>query len=60
MGAYRTEIDGHKVKFQFNIKNLTDRRYFEYSDGWQLRLLRPAAHLHGLGEFPMVSGSLSC
>lgn len=33
MGAYRTEIDGHKVKFQFNIKNLADRRYFEYSDG---------------------------
>ncbi|OAI27319.1 TonB-dependent receptor [Methylosinus sp. R-45379] len=35
MGAYRTEIDGHKVKFQFNIKNLTDRHYFEYSDGSQ-------------------------
>jgi iron complex outermembrane receptor protein len=35
MGAYRTEIDGHKVKFQFNIKNLADRRYFEYSDGYQ-------------------------
>ena len=35
MGAYRTEIDGHKVKFQFNVKNLTDARYFEYSDGYQ-------------------------
>jgi iron complex outermembrane receptor protein len=35
MGADRTVIDGHKVKLQFNIKNLTDRRYFEYSDGYQ-------------------------
>ncbi|HEY8066425.1 MAG TPA: TonB-dependent siderophore receptor [Methylosinus sp.] len=32
MGAYRTMIAGHAVKLQFNIKNLTDRRYFEYSD----------------------------
>ena len=29
MGAYRTGWDGHEVKFQFNVKNLTDRRYFE-------------------------------
>jgi iron complex outermembrane receptor protein len=34
MGAYRTLIDGHAVKFQLNIKNLTDKRYFEYSDGY--------------------------
>lgn len=32
MGAYRAVVEGHKVKFQLNIKNLTDRRYFEYSD----------------------------
>jgi iron complex outermembrane recepter protein len=35
MSAYRTVIEGHSVKFQLNIKNLTDRRYFENSDGYQ-------------------------
>jgi len=34
MMAYRVPIEGHKVTFRFNIKNLTDRKYFEYSDGW--------------------------
>jgi iron complex outermembrane receptor protein len=34
MGAYRTEIDGHKVKVQLNVKNLSDTRYFEYSDSY--------------------------
>ncbi len=32
MGAYRMVIAGHDVKLQLNVKNLTDRRYFESSD----------------------------
>jgi iron complex outermembrane recepter protein len=35
MVAYRTPIDGHKVIVRLNVKNLTDRRYFEFSDGSQ-------------------------
>ncbi|WP_424363132.1 TonB-dependent siderophore receptor [Methylocystis parvus] len=34
MAAYRTPIAGHEVVFRFNIKNLTDRRYFERSDNY--------------------------
>ncbi|BBU60464.1 ferrichrome-iron receptor [Methylosinus sp. C49] len=33
MVSYRTLFDGHKLKFQFNVKNLTDTKYFESSNG---------------------------
>ncbi|QGM44342.1 TonB-dependent siderophore receptor [Methylocystis heyeri] len=32
MLAYRLPVDGHQVTFRFNVKNITDRRYFTYSD----------------------------
>lgn len=35
MIAYRAPIDGHKVTLRFNVKNIADRRYFEFSDGLQ-------------------------
>ncbi|HEY8065139.1 MAG TPA: TonB-dependent siderophore receptor [Methylosinus sp.] len=34
MTSYRTLIDNHKVTFRFNVKNLSDTKYFERSDGW--------------------------
>jgi iron complex outermembrane receptor protein len=34
MMAYRLPVDGHKVTFRFNVKNLTDRKYFDYLDGY--------------------------
>lgn len=30
--GYRMPIDGHKLVFRFNVKNIFDKRYFEYSD----------------------------
>jgi iron complex outermembrane receptor protein len=33
MLSYRTRLQGHKLKLQFNVKNLTDTRYFESSNG---------------------------
>jgi iron complex outermembrane receptor protein len=32
MAAWRTLVDGHKVSFRLNVKNLSDTKYFEYSD----------------------------
>jgi iron complex outermembrane receptor protein len=32
MAAYRTVLFGQKVAFRLNLKNLTDARYFAYSD----------------------------
>lgn len=32
MAGYRTEVLGRKVAFRLNVKNLTDTKYFEYSD----------------------------
>ncbi|ATQ68792.1 MULTISPECIES: TonB-dependent siderophore receptor [Methylosinus] len=34
MAAWRTLIEDHKVTFRFNVKNLSDTKYFERSDGW--------------------------
>jgi iron complex outermembrane receptor protein len=34
MIAWRTLIDDHKVTFRFNVKNLSDTKYFERSDAW--------------------------
>jgi iron complex outermembrane receptor protein len=33
MLAYRMAFQGHKLKFQLNVKNLTDTKYFESSNG---------------------------
>jgi iron complex outermembrane receptor protein len=34
MAAYRLPIDGHKVTFRINVKNIGDQRYFEFADGY--------------------------
>jgi outer membrane receptor protein involved in Fe transport len=34
MTAWRTLIEDHKVTFRFNVKNLSDTKYFERSDAW--------------------------
>lgn len=32
MAAYRMSVEGHKVTFRFNVKNIGDVRYFAYTD----------------------------